>query len=122
MILADTSLWIDHFRKGDAEFAARLDAGEVLSHPFVIGELAMGALRDREAVLRELGRLPRAAVARPDEVLALISQDNLHGEGLGYVDACLLAATRLSPDARLWTRDRRLAHVATRMGLAFPHA
>ena len=118
MILADTSLWIDHFRKGDAEFAALLDAGEVLSHPFVIGELAMGNLRDREVVLRELGRLPRAVVAHPEEVLALIAQAQLHGQGLGYVDGCLLAATRLSAEARLWTRDRRLAEVAARMGLA----
>ena len=119
MILADTSVWIDHFRNGDAEFAGRLEAGEVLSHPFVIGELAMGNLSDRAALLRELGRLPAATVARPDEVLALISREKLHGLGLGYVDACLLAATRLSPDTRLWTRDRRLAEVAARLGLAF---
>jgi predicted nucleic acid-binding protein len=122
LILADTSVWIDHFRKGDAAFAARLEAGEILSHPFVIGELAMGNLNSREALLRELGRLPGAAVARPEEILALISREKLHGLGLGYVDAALLAATRLSPDARLWTRDRRLAQVAGRMNLAFAAA
>jgi hypothetical protein len=77
-----------------------------------------GSLRDRDAVLRELGRLPRATVAHPQKTLALIAQEQLHAQGLGYVDACLLTATRLSPDARLWTRDRRLAEVATRMGLA----
>ena len=122
MILADTSVWIDHFRKGDAAFASRLDAGEVLTHPFVIGELAMANLNGRAAVLRELGRLPAATVARPDEVLALSAQEKLHGLGLGYVDACLLAATRLSPDSRLWTRDRRLAEVAARLGLAYASA
>lgn len=71
---------------------------------------------------RELGRLPAATVARPDEVLALISQEKLHGLGLGYVEACLLAATRLSPDTRLWTRDRRLAEVAARLSLPFAAA
>lgn len=117
MILADTSIWIDHFRKGDAALAALLDAGEVSMHPFVIGELAMGNLSGRDALLRELGRLPEAVVARPEEVLTLISSENLSGVGLGYVDACLLAATRLSPMTRLWTRDRRLAEVAARLEL-----
>ena len=118
MILADTSVWIDHLRKGDAALAAMLDAGEVSMHPFVLGELAMGNLGGRDALLRELGRLPHAVVARPDEVLALISAEKLPGLGLGYVDACLLAATRLSPATRLWTRDRRLAQAAARLGLA----
>ncbi len=82
----------------------------------------MGNLNDREGVLRELGRLPGAAVARPEEVLALVARETLHGLGLGYVDAALLAATRLSTDARLWTRDRRLAGVAARLDLAFSAA
>jgi predicted nucleic acid-binding protein len=116
LILADTSLWIDHLRQGNAELSAWLEAGEVLIHPFVIGELAMGNLNRREALLRELGRLPRAVVASPEEVLGLISREKLHGLGLGYVDAALLASVRLTPDAALRTRDRRLQTVADRLG------
>ncbi len=118
MILADTSVWIDHLRQGDAELSAWLEAGEVLSHPFVIGELAVGNLSPRETVLRELGRLPRAVVASPEEVLTLVSQEKLHGLGLGYVDVALLASVRLTPESALRTRDRRLGEVAARMGLA----
>jgi predicted nucleic acid-binding protein len=115
LILADTSLWIDHLRGGDTELAAWLDGGEVLMHPFVLGELAVGNLNRREVLLRELSRLPQAVVARPDEVLSLISREKLHGLGLGYVDAALLASVRLTPDASLRTRDRRLQHVADRL-------
>jgi len=118
LILADTSLWIDHFRHGNAELSAWLEAGEVLSHPFVIGELAVGNLSPRETVLRELGRLPPAVVASPEEVLALVAQEKLHGLGLGYVDVALLASVRLTPESALRTRDRRLGEVAAQMGLA----
>jgi hypothetical protein len=115
LILADTSLWIDHLRSGNAELSAWLEAGEVLIHPFVIGELAMGNLSEREATLREFGRLPRSVVASPEEVLALISREELHGKGLGYVDAALLASVRLTPECTLRTRDRRLQTVADRL-------
>ncbi|THD50790.1 PIN domain-containing protein [Phenylobacterium sp.] len=115
MILADTSIWIDHFHKGDAEFGAHLDAGEVLIHPFVIGELAVGNLSSREGILRALSRLPAANVARHEEILALISRERLYGLGLGYVDVALLASVRLTPDAWLRTRDRRLQTVADRL-------
>jgi predicted nucleic acid-binding protein len=115
LILADTSLWIDHLRAGNAELGAWLEAGEVLMHPFVIGELAVGNLRSRDALLRELGRLPRAVVASPEEVLTLVSREGLHGQGLGYVDAALLASVRLTPEAGLRTRDRRLQAVADRL-------
>lgn len=118
MILADTSLWIDHLRHGNAELGAWLAAGEVLIHPFVIGELAMGNLSRREAMLRELGRLPPAVVAHPDEVLTLIARETLHGLGLGYVDAALLASVRLTPESALRTRDRRLQAVADRLAAA----
>jgi predicted nucleic acid-binding protein len=115
LILADTSLWIDHLRQGNAELGAWLEAGEVLIHPCVIGELALGNLADRDALLRELGRLPRTAVASAEEVLALISLEKLHGSGLGYVDASLLAAVRLTPESALRTRDRRLQAAADRL-------
>lgn len=115
MILADTSLWIDHLRAGDPDLAAWLEAGQVLIHPFVIGELAVGNLHRRETLLGDLGRLPQAVAARHEEVLALIAREKLHGLGLGYVDAALLAAVRLTPDAVLRTRDRRLQGVADRL-------
>ena len=115
MILADTSLWVDHLRGGSAELAAWLDGGEVLMHPFVLGELAMGNLRRREALLRDLSRLPQVVVARPDEVLGLVARERLHGLGLGYEDAALLAAVRLTPGARLRTRDRPLQEAADRL-------
>jgi predicted nucleic acid-binding protein len=115
LILADTSIWIDHLREGDAKLAASLEAEEVLIHPFVVGELAVGNLGRREAILQTLNRLPAATVARHEEILALISRERLHGLGLGYVDVALLASVRLTPDARLRTRDRRLQTVADRL-------
>jgi len=117
MILVDTSVWVEHLRRGESALARRLNAGEVLGHPLVIGEIAMGNLRQRETVLGSLRALPRAVVASDDEVMAYVEREALHGLGVGYVDAHLLASTRLSPDARLWTRDWRLAELAARMGL-----
>ena len=117
MILVDTSIWVAHFRSGDAELARGLDAGEVLSHRFVIGELAMGNLRDRATILGALRRLPTATAATDDEVLAFVERHSLHGLGVGYVDAHLLASVRLTRDARLWTADRRLQEIAARMGV-----
>ena len=118
MILVDTSIWIDHLRGGDNGLAAKLDAGQVLTHPLVIGELAMGDLRPRDVVLRSLTQLAQAVVARDDEVLAYVERLVLHGRGIGYIDAHLLASTALSPDTQLWTRDRRLAEIAAELGLA----
>lgn len=122
MILVDTSVWIDHLRQGDPELARRLDAAEVLGHPLVIGELAMGNLRQRPVVLGALRGLPRAVAATDEEVLAFVAREALHGLGIGYADAHLLASVRLTPDAALWTRDRRLRDVAARMGLATAEA
>ncbi len=117
MILVDTSIWIDHLRGVNADLAAKLEAGQVLTHPLVIGELAMGDLRPREVVLRSLVQLPQAVVTRDDEVLVYIERLALHGRGIGYIDAHLLASTALTPDAELWTRDRRLAEIAGALGL-----
>ena len=116
MILVDTSVWVDHLRAGDRTLAGLLDSGSVLSHAFVIGELALGDLRQRDLVLATLQDLPQASVATDREVLRFIGQHTLFG--LGYVDAHLLAAVRLTADAALWTRDKRLLGVAERLGLA----
>lgn len=118
MILVDTSVWINHLRAGHERLAALLDAGEVLGHPFVLGELALGNLPRRDPTLRALRRLPQPAVASDEEVLNLINRQSLFGRGIGYVDVHLLAAVRLTPDARLWTGDRRLQSVAAELGVA----
>jgi predicted nucleic acid-binding protein len=118
VILVDTSVWIDHLRSGDAVLAGLLDDSQVLSHPFVIGELALGNLRQRESILADLLRLPQASSASDVEVMHLIQREVLFGIGIGYLDAHLLAATRLTPGASLWTRDRRLSAAAERLSLA----
>ncbi len=118
MILADTSVWVDHLRASDKALAARLDAGMVLAHPFVIGELALGNLRQREIVLNALADLPHASVATDAEVLHFIERHALFGRGIGYIDAHLLAAAQLTAGTELWTNDKRLNGVAIQLGLA----
>lgn len=117
MILVDTSVWIDHLRHGDNTLVKLLNAGQVLAHPFVIGELALGSLRQRDVILDTLNNMPRAKVATDEEVLVLINQSNLYGIGIGYINAHLLASTRLTPGTLLWTRDKRLRAVANQVGL-----
>jgi predicted nucleic acid-binding protein len=117
MILVDTSVWIEHLRHDLPELQRVLLAGEAISHPMVIGEVAMGNLRQRDAILGYLGDLPRAQVATDDEVLDFISRERLHGLGVGYIDAHLIASTLLTPGARLWTHDRRLAALSGRLGV-----
>lgn len=117
MTLVDTSIWIDHFRRPDAWLARLLAGGSVLGHAFVTGEVACGDMPDRSDRLRLLQELPQARVAEPDEVLAFVERHGLVGTGIGYVDAHLLAASALTPPARLWSGDRRLAAAAGRLGL-----
>lgn len=118
MILVDTSIWIDHLRTGDRLLVGLLQDGHVLAHPWVTGELALGHLSQRGEVLGLMHNLPQATVATDVEVLGLIDNRHLFGLGIGYVDAHLLAATMLTTDSRLWTRDKRLAAVAAQHGLA----
>ncbi len=117
VILVDTSVWVEHLRRGDERLAALLEDELVLVHPHVIGELFLGQLRQRDA-LSDLMDLPVANLASDGEVLQFIERETLHGTGIGYVDAHLLAATRLTPGATLWTRDRRLLAAAERLSLA----
>jgi len=117
MILVDTSIWIDHLRQRDERLSKLLNQGQVLAHPFVIGELALGSLQNRAAILGALQDLPQAPVATEGEVLSFIEQNTLYGLGIGYIDAHLLAAVRLSPGATLWTRDKRLLAAGTSLGL-----
>lgn len=117
MILVDTSVWVDHLRHSDQRLAALLESDQVLVHPHVLGELALGQLRQREA-LSDLMDLPFANVASDEEVLHLIERETLFGIGIGYVDAHLLASTRLTVDATFWTRDRRLLVAAEKLLIA----
>jgi predicted nucleic acid-binding protein len=116
VILADTSVWVDHFRKGNRRFAALLENTEILGHPFVLGELALGNLRRRSEILDLLSALPQAPRAENEEVLQFVEQRSLAGSGLGWVDVHLLCASALG-GSRLWTLDRRLAAAASRLGL-----
>jgi predicted nucleic acid-binding protein len=118
VILVDSSVWVDHLRSGDEILGRLLADGRVLAHPFVIGELALGALRRRDLILEALGDLPQASVATNQEVLGFIGGQKLHGLGVGHVDAHLLASAKLTAGVALWTRDKRLHAVAVRLGLA----
>jgi predicted nucleic acid-binding protein len=119
VILVDPSVWVDHLRAGDPILTGLLNDAVVLTHPLVIGELAMGSLRQRGAILIDLGNLPQASAAEHAEVMRFVEHEALFGRGIGWVDAHLLAATRLTPGAALWTKDRRLAAQAERLAIAF---
>lgn len=119
MVLVDTSVWINHIRSNDPRLFKLLDMNEVLYHPFVYGEVAMGSLADRRFILREIKKLPTAKVARHDEVMSLVEGSSFFGVGIGYIDAHLLVSTQLMPGARLWTRDKRLMEIAERFSLNF---
>jgi predicted nucleic acid-binding protein len=118
VILVDTSVWVDHLRAGNKALADLLNTGMVLTHPFIIGELALGNLRRREVVLSALSDLPQASIATDVEVLQFIDNDALFGRGAGYVDIHLLAAVRLTAGSTLWTSDKRLHGIAVQLGLA----
>ncbi|MBA3607538.1 MAG: PIN domain-containing protein [Chthoniobacterales bacterium] len=121
MILADTSVWIDHFRRGSASFARQLESGEVATHIVVIGELATGNLLRREATLTALRRLPRAKEGTSEECFSYLETHRLFGIGLGWNDLQLLVAAQLN-HARLWSLDRPLALAAKKLDLLFSEA
>jgi predicted nucleic acid-binding protein len=112
VILVDTSVWIDHLHKGIPALGEALERGEVLSHPFVIGELACGELANRGEVLELLLTLPASPLATDGEALRFIEDRRLMGKGIGYIDVHLLASAILAEGVRLWTRDKRLAAIA----------
>jgi predicted nucleic acid-binding protein len=116
MILVDTSVWVDHLRRGNARLSALLEQGEVSWHPFVLGELTLGNLRAGSEVPELIGELPLAVVAEHEEALAFVGRHALSGSGIGWVDLHLLCSAALS-SSRLWTLDRRLQAIATRLEL-----
>ena len=119
MILVDTSVWVDHLRRGNRKLATALERGEVVCHDFVIGELACGRLSARAEILNLLAALPRAPIVEPEEVLSLVEGHGLAGVGIGWIDAHLLASARLG-QLELWTRDARLRRAALGIGAARP--
>ncbi len=112
MILADTSVWIDHFRSGSKPLQNALNLGQIVIHPWIIAELALGSLRDRAKTLAMLDLLPQVRVARPTELRLMIEARHLHNLGIGLTDAHLIAAVFLNPPTLLWTTDKRLRKVA----------
>lgn len=118
-VLVDTSVWIDHLRRTNARLVDLLDQGTVVTHPFVIGELACGNLTRRDEILTLLQALPATPVVESDEALGFVTARHLHGRGLGWVDIHLLASA-LVHGSSLWSFDRALVAAAARLGLAAP--
>lgn len=112
MILADTSVWVDHFRSGDAELKNALNLGQIVIHPWVIAELALGSLRDRGKTLSTLDLLPQVPMAQTRELRTMIEARRLYNLGIGLIDAHLIASVFLNPSTLLWTRDKQLRKVA----------
>jgi predicted nucleic acid-binding protein len=119
MILVDTSVWINHLRRSEPTLVMVLEAGHVMMHPFVVGELACGNLNKRSGLLTLLRDLPAAPVATDAEALGIIDRYRLMGLGIDYLGVHLLASVMLAHGARLWTRDKRLAAVSERLNLKF---
>jgi hypothetical protein len=118
MILADTTIWIDHFRTRRVEMRRLLQSRGIAIHPFVVAELALGSLQDRARALTWLDFLPRAPVAQVGEVRAMIAERSLYSRGIGLIDAHLVASCLMDRSTRLWTRDERLRNVAESLGIA----
>jgi predicted nucleic acid-binding protein len=120
MVIVDTSVWVDHFRRGNGVLYRLLEQGEVVCHSFVVGELACGNLKNREEVLSLLQSLPSAPTLDEDEVLYFIEKNRLMGKGLGLVDVHILAASLLST-IPLWTKDKKLRNIAKALEIAYEY-
>jgi hypothetical protein len=117
LILADTSVWIDHLRSGIEEMRHNLNNGQIVIHPLVTAELALGSLRDRSTTLGLLDLLPQLREAQMAEVRQLIEARRLHGRGIGIIDAQLVGSVLINPPTLLWTRDKPLRKVAEDLGI-----
>jgi predicted nucleic acid-binding protein len=118
LVLADTSIWIDHFRRSNFQLAQFLDRGDIVTHPFVIGELVLGKVAKITEMIDFFHLLPKTIVASTDEILEFITKRKLSGSGIGYVDVHLLAAAALMPETLVWTRDKKLRAAAQALSLA----
>ena len=119
MIIVDSAVWIDHHHKGIDQLWELMQLEAAMMHPYVLGEIALGSLRNHADFIAAARDLPQPPIAETPEVLNLIVNGGLHSSGIGYVDAHLLASTMLIPNGALWTRDRRLHAVAERLEIAF---
>jgi predicted nucleic acid-binding protein len=117
MILADTGIWIDYFRRRDAKMRKLLEDGQVATHPFIVAEIALGSLHDRRKTLSEMEALWEVKVARLAEVRRLIEVHALYSKGVGLIDAHLIASCLLTPGTQLWTRDFSLQKIAKSLGI-----
>lgn len=117
MILADTSIWIDHFRSGNKELQRVLNSGQIVIHPWIVAELALGSLRDRAKTLAVLDLLPQVCVAHPNELRLMIEARHLYSLGIGLTDAHLIASVFLNPPTLLWTREKQLRRVSEGFGI-----
>ncbi|MGD0731708.1 MAG: PIN domain-containing protein [Terracidiphilus sp.] len=118
MILADTTIWVDHFRASNDQLRSLLEIDEVVMHPFIVAELALGSLGQRAVKLRALDDLPAVRVARLEDVRIMIEAHSLYSRGIGLVDAHLIASCLIHPLTLLWTKDRRLSDTAEFLGVA----
>jgi predicted nucleic acid-binding protein len=118
MVLVDTSVWVSHLRNGDVGLEKLLDDGEVVCHPFIVGELACGNLKNRHEILTYLQSLPMTILAEDEEVLKFIENNQLMGKGLGYIDIHLIASAVLT-DVPLWTLDKTLDKITKKIGINY---
>lgn len=119
MILADTSVWVDHLRKHNPEMQLRLGSGQIAMHPFIVAELALGSLHNRRKKLGDLDALIEVKVAKLSEVRHMIETQSLYSKGIGLTDAHLIASCLMTPGTQLWTRDAALKNVAGALGILF---
>jgi predicted nucleic acid-binding protein len=117
LILADTSIWIEHLRSANVEMDEQLNRGQIVIHPLIIAELALGSLKERTRTLVLFDRLPHARMAQLDEVRTMIEVRRLYNQGIGLVDAHLIASVFLTPSTLLWTKDKYLRKVADALGI-----
>jgi len=117
VILADTSVWIDHLRSGNKEMGQHLHQGRIVIHPLIVAELALGSLRDRARTLALLDLLPQVKVAQLHEVRLMIESRHLYSLGIGLIDAELIASALIDPPTLLWTKDKPLRKVAEALGI-----
>jgi predicted nucleic acid-binding protein len=117
LILADTSVWIDHLRSEDKNLSQHLNQGQIVIHPFIIAELALGSLKGRTKTLALLDLLPQVRVAQLTEIRTLIEARHLYNLGIGQTDAHLIASALINPPTLLWTRDKQLRKVSENLGI-----
>ncbi|MGO9318483.1 MAG: type II toxin-antitoxin system VapC family toxin [Terracidiphilus sp.] len=117
MILADTTVWVDHFRASNHKLRELLENERIVMHPFIVAELALGSLKQRAVQLKALDDLPAVPVARLDEVRHVIETRSLYSQGIGLTDAHLIASILIHPPNLLWTMDKRLSKVAEALGI-----